>query len=51
MQAPLIFCSTSHSINVQKVFKIVLSKCFDLKCMIPEISEIGAPILEYEGLE
>ena len=26
MKAPLIFCSTSHSINVQKIFKIVLSK-------------------------
>lgn len=26
MKAPLIFCSTSHAINVQKIFKIVLSK-------------------------
>lgn len=26
MKAPLIFCSTSHSINIQKIFKIVLSK-------------------------
>jgi len=25
MKAPLIYCSTSHSINVQKIFKIVLS--------------------------
>lgn len=32
MKAPLIFCSTSHAINVQKIFKIVLSKAFDLKC-------------------
>lgn len=48
MRAPLIFCSTSHSINVQKVFKVVLSKAFDLKCTIPEISDLGAPILEYE---
>ncbi|KAF9437236.1 septum-promoting GTP-binding protein 1 [Entomortierella beljakovae] len=47
MKAPLIFCSTAHSINVQKIFKIVLSKAFDLKCTIPEISEAGAPILEY----
>ncbi|CAG8434690.1 12383_t:CDS:10 [Ambispora gerdemannii] len=39
MKAPLIFCSTSHSINVQKIFKIVLSKVFDLKCTIPEIVE------------
>ena len=26
MHAPLIFCSTSHSINIQRIFKIVLSK-------------------------
>ena len=49
MKAPLIYCSTSHSINVQKIFKIVLSKAFDLKCTIPEIKEIGAPILEYNS--
>eukprot|EP00741_Cyanophora_paradoxa_P002678 tig00000615_g2598.t1 len=47
MKAPLIFCSTSHSINVQKIFKIVLSKVFDLKCNIPRIEKIGEPILEY----
>lgn len=47
MKAPLIFCSTSHSINVQKIFKIVLSKAFDLKCSIPKIEDMGAPILEY----
>ncbi|CAG8667598.1 24821_t:CDS:10 [Dentiscutata erythropus] len=40
MKASLIFCSTSHSINVQKIFKIVLSKAFDLKCTIPEIKEV-----------
>jgi GTP-binding protein of the ras superfamily involved in termination of M-phase len=28
---PQIFCSTSHSINVQKIFKIVLAKAFELK--------------------
>lgn len=47
MKAPLIFCSTSHSINIQKIFKIVLSKAFDLKCTIPQISEPGAPIVEF----
>ncbi|GMK54559.1 hypothetical protein CspeluHIS016_0111450 [Cutaneotrichosporon spelunceum] len=47
MHAPLIFCSTSHSINVQKIFKIVLAKAFDLKCVIPEIEEVGEPILLY----
>ena len=69
MKAPLIFCSTSHSINVQKIFKvgiagreqaygplaadaplppqIILSKAFDLKCTIPEIKDVGEPLLIY----
>lgn len=45
-----IFCSTSHSINVQKIFKIVLAKAFDLKCVIPEIDQVGEPILLYNDL-
>jgi len=47
MKAPLIFCSTAHSINVQKIFKLVLSKVFDLKSTIGEITQIGEPIIEY----
>ncbi|GAA6064256.1 hypothetical protein JCM10212_006405 [Sporobolomyces blumeae] len=47
MKAPLIFCSTSHAINVQKIFKIVLAKAFDLKCTIPEVAEVGEPLLLY----
>jgi len=47
MKAPLIFSSTSHSINVQKIFKIVLSKVFDLKCNLEPVSNVGEPILEY----
>lgn len=35
-----IFCSTSHSINVQKIFKIVLAKAFDLKVRYA-LQEIG----------
>ncbi|ORY25233.1 P-loop containing nucleoside triphosphate hydrolase protein [Naematelia encephala] len=50
MHAPLIFCSTSHSINVQKIFKIVLAKAFDLKCVIPEIDEVGEPIFLHVDL-
>ena len=66
MKASLIFSSTSHSINVQKVsafelkssqhcwtnneqiFKIVLSKAFDLRCTIPEIEQVGEPLLLYQ---
>ncbi|XP_063933251.1 uncharacterized protein LOC135145053 [Zophobas morio] len=47
MKAPLIFCSSAHSINVQKIFKIILAKCFELKCTIPQIIEIGEPLLQY----
>ncbi|KAB8360941.1 hypothetical protein FH972_024673 [Carpinus fangiana] len=48
MKASLIFSSTSHSINVQKIFKIVLSKAFDLRCTIPEIEHVGEPLLLYQ---
>lgn len=47
MKAPLIFCSTSHAINVQKIFKVLLAKAFDLKCTIPEIKGPGEPLLFY----
>lgn len=66
MKASLIFSSTSHSINVQKVvhplatssfvtnckqiFKIVLAKAFDLKCTIPEIENTGEPLLLYKNV-
>ncbi|CAO3644584.1 unnamed protein product [Mucor fragilis] len=48
MKAPLVFCSTAESINVQKIYKIVLAKVFDLNCTLAEISDIGGPILEYK---
>jgi GTP-binding protein of the ras superfamily involved in termination of M-phase len=47
MHASLIFCSTAASINVQKIFKVVLAKAFDLKCVIPEIDGVGEPVLLY----
>ena len=48
MKAPLIFCSSQgEGINVQQIFKIVLSKVFDLKCTIPVVSEVGQPIIEF----
>lgn len=47
MKAPLIFTSSSHSINVQKIFKIILAKVFDLKCTIPQVEKTGDPIIQY----
>jgi GTP-binding protein of the ras superfamily involved in termination of M-phase len=50
MNAPLIFSSTSASINIQKIFKIVISKAFDLRLKIAEITDIGEPILLYQDV-
>eukprot|EP00727_Mastigamoeba_balamuthi_P002803 m51a1_g1252 putative small gtpase (204) ;mRNA; r:35630-36825 len=47
MKSPVIFCSAAHSVNVQNIFKIVLSKTFDLQCTIPTCDKIGEAILEY----
>lgn len=41
MKAPLIFCSTSHSINVQKIFKIVLSKVRHQYCHTSMCAQAG----------
>ena len=37
-----------HVLALQ-IFKIVLSKAFDLKCTIPEISNVGEPLLLYQS--
>ncbi len=50
MNAPLIFTSTCASINIQKIFKIVISKTFDLRLKIPEIVKTGEPILLYQNV-
>eukprot|EP00802_Teleaulax_amphioxeia_P019268 Tamp_19495.p1 GENE.Tamp_19495~~Tamp_19495.p1 ORF type:complete len:216 (-),score=61.29 Tamp_19495:397-1044(-) len=47
MKAPLIFSSASHSINIQKVFKILLSRVYNLTCHVPQITNVGEPLLEY----
>jgi len=51
MKAPLIFCSSSYSINVKKIFKVVLARAFDLKCTVPEHHTIGEPLIEYSHLD
>ncbi|GJQ13345.1 hypothetical protein GpartN1_g5136.t1 [Galdieria partita] len=47
MKAPLIFCSASHSINVQKLFKVILAKLFDLRVSVEENHNVGEPLLEW----
>ena len=36
--------------NLSQIFKIVLSKAFDLKCTIPEIENVGEPLLLYQSV-
>ncbi|TID16240.1 hypothetical protein CANINC_004239 [Pichia inconspicua] len=50
MNAPLIFTSTSTSINVKKIFKIIISKVFDLGLKTPEITNVGEPIVLYKDV-
>ncbi|AAS52815.1 AER132Wp [Eremothecium gossypii ATCC 10895] len=50
MGAPLVFCSTASSINVQKIFKVIIAKAFNLTLRIPEIKDMGDPLLIYKSL-
>jgi hypothetical protein len=36
--------------SLSQIFKIVLSKAFDLKCTIPEIENVGEPLLLYQSV-
>ena len=45
MKAPLVYVSASQSINVQKLFKIVLSKVFDLRLTMTQIDGEDQPLL------
>ncbi|CAG8694293.1 12411_t:CDS:2, partial [Dentiscutata heterogama] len=49
MKASLIFCSSKHFINVEEIFKVILSKHYNLNCKLLEIKEAGYPILEYKN--
>ncbi|KAJ2471868.1 Ras GTPase tem1 [Coemansia sp. RSA 2322] len=50
MHASLVFCSSLRSINVQRIFKIALSKTFDLRPNFDEITQFGEPILEFKNV-
>jgi GTP-binding protein of the ras superfamily involved in termination of M-phase len=41
---------TKPILTLRQIFKIVLSKAFDLKCTIPEIENIGEPLLLYQAV-
>lgn len=48
MKAPLVYCSAADSTNIQKIFKICLSKVFDLNCTLEQnVDSSAGPVLEY----
>jgi len=49
MKAPLIFCSASHSINIKKIFQIIIARVFHLTPKLPEVTKVGEPIVEYKA--
>ena len=50
MHAPLIYCSSAQSINVEKIFKLVIAKVFDLRPKIKEAHDATREALvEFEG--
>jgi len=49
MTAPLIYCSSSHSINVKKIFQLILAKVFHLHPKCAEITKISEPLVEYKA--
>jgi len=53
MKAPLVFTSAAEGINVQKLFKVLLTKVFDLSCNLQEIGAAGddevVPVLLFES--
>jgi len=48
MKAPLIFCSSSQSINIKKIFQIIIARVFHLTPKVTEVTKVGEPILEYK---
>merc|ERR1712115_734331 len=52
MHAPLIYCSSAQSINVKKIFKVIIGKVFNLKPKIKEAHDATKEALvEFEGNE
>ncbi len=50
MKAPLVFVSAKDSINVNKLFKIILAKVFNSDCNVQEIKNTGEPLILYKDL-
>jgi len=49
MKAPLIYCSASRSINIKKIFQIIIAKVFHLVPRVAEVNKCTEPIVEYKA--
>ena len=49
MKASVVFTSSTHSVNVQNLFKVVLAMVFDLRCTLTQIDAVGEPLLIFRG--
>jgi len=49
MKAPLLFCSSSHSINIKKIFQLIIAKVFHLRPKVEEATKVTEPIVEYKA--
>ena len=49
MKASVVFTSSTHSVNVQSLFKVVLAKVFGLRCTLDQIDTVGEPLLIFGG--
>jgi GTPase SAR1 family protein len=47
MGATLVYTSSSHSINVQSTFQLVVSKVFCVQCAVTRITRPGEPLILY----
>ncbi|XP_042410845.1 septum-promoting GTP-binding protein 1-like [Zingiber officinale] len=47
MDSPLFFSSASHNINVNKIFKFIVAKLFNLKWTVERNLTIGEPIIDF----
>merc|ERR1711879_788841 len=48
MKAPLIFCSASKAININKIFQFIISKFFNVEPRVKELTNSSEPIIEYK---
>lgn len=47
MKATLFFSSATHNINVNKIFKFITAKLFDLPWTVERNLTIGEPIIDF----